>query len=130
MTVSGPGGITSGTARAEAEGEMGDNRPLSELFEEVATRHANVKAAADTLEECRPALKAQKIQMLLESEPNMAVNRAENAVLANPDWHKYLLTMVETRKQANLLWVKVETLKMRHSEWQSQEANQRIQARL
>ncbi len=109
---------------------MSDNRPLSELFEEVATEHANVKAAADALEECRPAVKAQKIQNILEEHPNIAVNRAENMVLGDPEWHKYLLEMVATRKKANLLWVKVETLKMRHSEWQSQEANQRIQARL
>ncbi len=107
-------------------GDMSDNRPLSELFEEIANQWVDAKAAADLLEDCKSAYFSEQMQLY----PDMAVSRAEILVKSSEEWKNYVEKTVAARKRANLYWVKVETLKMRASEWQSQEANQRIQARL
>lgn len=102
------------------------NKPLSEQYYELATRWVDADAAATLLEDCKSAFLSQRMQ-LMGDKP---VNRAEANVKASLEWRDYIEKMVNARKQANLLKVQMETIRMRHSEWQSQEANERTQARL
>lgn len=102
------------------------NAPLSQQYYEIAHQWVDADAAASLLEDCKSAFLSQKMQMYA----NQAVSKAEALVKASPEWRDYIEKMVNARKAANLLKVKMETLKMRHSEWQSEEANNRTQARL
>ncbi len=103
-----------------------DNRPLSQIYSEIAHQWVDADAAASLLEDCKSAFLSQKMQM----HSMLPVSKAEALVKASPEWEDYIEKMVNARKQANLLKVKLETIKMRHSEWQSEEANNRAQARL
>ena len=102
------------------------SKPLSEQYAEIGAQWADADAAASLLEGCRSAYLSQKMQ-LMGDKP---INRAEAIVKASQDWQDYNEKMVNARKRANLLRVQMETIKMRHSVWQSEEANNRTQARL
>ena len=82
--------------------------------------------AARMLEECKTAVLSQKMKAL----GDMPAAHSEREVKASPEWSDFIKRMVDARTAANLAKVKLEWVRMRHSEWQSQEANQRIQARL
>src|SRR5262245_45079932 len=105
---------------------MTDNRPLSELFEDIAEQWVDADAAANLLEDCKSAFLAEQMQNYVE----LPVNRAEGLVKASAEWKDYVEKTVRARKLANLYKVKMETLRMRFQEWSSQEANERIKARL
>lgn len=105
---------------------MSDNRPLSEIYSEIGASWVDADAAANLLEDCKSAFLSQK--MLLH--PDVAVNKAEMLVKGSREWEDYIHKTVAARKRANLLKVQMETIRMRFSEWQSQEANERVQARL
>jgi hypothetical protein len=51
-------------------------------------------------------------------------------VKASPEWADYIKKMVRAREQANLARIEAEFLKMRFTEWQSQDANQRQELRM
>lgn len=105
---------------------MSDVRPLSEIYEEIAEQWVDYDAAANLLEDCKSAFLSER--MLLHSD--LPVNRAETMVKASPEWKEYVEKTVEARRKANLYKVKLETVKMRHSEWVAQDANQRMAAKL
>lgn len=100
--------------------------PLSEQYRVKAIAWVNLNAAANLLEDCKSAVLAQRMAEL----GDMPVSRAETQVKASPEWGDYISAMTEARKQAELARVEVEFLKMRFSEWQSDEANKRTEARL
>lgn len=104
-----------------------DNRPLSEQLEIIGLEWADANAAASLLEETKSAVLAQKIALLGDDIP---MNRAENAIKASQVWHDHLAAIVDARKRANILKIKYEAIKARLQEWQSHEANHRLQARL
>ena len=104
-----------------------DNRPLSELLEEIGMAWADANAAASLLEETKSAVLAQKMAMLGSDIP---VSRAEMAIRSSQEWHDHIVSMVEARKKSNILKVRYEALKARLQEWQSQEANERVRARI
>lgn len=105
---------------------MTANKPLSEQYHEVARRWVDSDAAASILEEAKSATLSQ----MMLAYPLFAVNKSEMTVKASPQWRDYLTKMVEARKNANYLKVQMEMLKMRHSEWQSEEANRRAEMKL
>lgn len=105
---------------------MTDNRQLSEIYEEAGNAWADADAAADLLEQCKSSFLAEKIL----NYPQDAHNKAEAKVKASPEWKRYIDDMVNARKLANRLKIKLETIRMRFGEWQSDEANNRAQARL
>ena len=105
---------------------MDSSKPLSEQYAEIGAQWADADAAASLLEGCRSAFLSQKMQFMGDKP----INRAEATVKASAEWRDYNEKMVNARKRANLLKVQMETLRMRHSEWQSEEANNRAQARL
>lgn len=105
---------------------MTDNLPLSEQYHELATQWVDADAAATLLESCKSAFLSQSMQRY----GNIAVNKAEQTVKASPEWRDYVEKMVNARKNANLLKVTMETLKMRFHEWNSEEATKRAEMRL
>lgn len=104
---------------------MTDNRPLSEVFAEIGAEWVDANAAANLLEDCKSAFLAEK--MLLHAD--LAVSRQESLVKASEEWKEYIRKCVAARKRADLAKVRMETVRMRFSEWQSEEANERVKAK-
>lgn len=101
-------------------------RPLSEVYLEVAEDWADKEAAAQLLEDTKSAVLSQRMLAL----GDMAVNKAETIIKASPDWHEHIKKVVEARHQANLAKVKKEYIDKKYGEWQSQQANERVGARM
>jgi hypothetical protein len=85
-----------------------------------------LNAAADMLEEGKSAFLSQKMIRL----GDVPVSRAELTVKASLEWADYIKKMVRAREQANLARIEAEFLKMRFTEWQAQDANQRQELRM
>jgi hypothetical protein len=102
------------------------NEHLSEQFRLAAKEWVEADASASLLEETKSAVLSQHMQKL----GDMAVSKAEMQVKASPEWTNFIGDMVAARKQANLLKVKLEWLRMRHREWISADANQRAEMKL
>lgn len=102
------------------------NMPWSEQFRVAAKAWVELDKAATMLEETKKLVFAQKVK----AQGDIPVNRAENMVLATPEWHDYVTRIVDARSAANLKKVQMEYLRMRFSEWQSDEANRRAESRL
>lgn len=105
---------------------MDSNLPISEQYGRIAEEWVDAEAAATLLEETRSAHFSQWVT----EQGDMPVNRAEHIVKASQKWMDYNIKMVKARQLANLKKVQMEQIKMRHWEWQSQAANQRVEARL
>lgn len=105
---------------------MSDNQPISEQFQRAAAKWVDTEAAAKLLEETKSAYLSQQMQI----HAQLPINRAEQIVKSSKPWVDYIEKMVGARRQANLDWVQVEYLKMKFQEWQSEEANKRVEARL
>jgi hypothetical protein len=106
------------------------NQSTSEQYRIVAKAWCDAEAAASLLEDTKSAMLSTKIRQLIESEPGIALNRAEAEVKASAEWREWIQSMIEARKKANLLKVQLEYLRMKHSEWQSHEASKRAEMRL
>ncbi len=102
------------------------NQPLSEQFRLAAKDWVDKDAAASMLEETKTAVLAQRMGM----QGDIPINRAEQIVKASKAWHEWLEGMVNARTAANLAKVKLEWIRMRHSEWQSEAATKRAEMKL
>ena len=65
-----------------------------------------------------------------EDHADLAVSKAEAIVKSSVEWTDFVEKMVSARKQANLLKVQLEYLRMKFSEWQSENATKRAEMRL
>ena len=99
---------------------------ISEQYRLEAKNWVELDAAANILEECKSA---NLSQMMLANKAD-SVSKAEMLAKASPQWTEYVEKMVEARRQANLSKVKLEWIRMRFSEQQSQEATARAERRL
>ncbi len=106
---------------------MDSNLPLSDQYAEIGEKWARADFEASKMEVQRSARLAEFIIALGDKIPH---NRAESQVKASADWQKYNEEMVTKRRDANLLKVQMEAMRMAYGEWQSQSANERVQARL
>lgn len=104
----------------------GDDHPISELFRLAALEWVELDGAARLLEESKSAVMSQ----LLQDMADMPVSRAEIAVRASAQWIDYVNRMVAARTAANTKKIEVEFLKMRFAEWNSSEANSRLERKL
>ena len=104
----------------------GDNHPISERFRLVALEWVELDGAARLLEESKSAYMSQMMLELSE----MPVSRAELNVKASEHWRVYVEKMVHARTAANEKKIEVEFLKMRFAEWNSNEANTRLERKL
>lgn len=102
------------------------NLPISEQYRLTAKEWVEADAAASLLEETKTAVLSQHMAAM----GDMPVSKAELAVKSTSDWHNYLTEMVEARKKANLLKVKLKWVEMRFAEFQSAEATKRAEMRL
>mgnify|MGYP003347377686 CR=1 FL=1 len=98
-------------------------RPISEQFRIVAKKWVDADAAANLLEDTKSSVLSQ----LIMKQIGVPVTRAEHVARASQDYLDHIAAMVEARKQANLLKVQMEFLKMRFHEWNSSDANQRAE---
>lgn len=105
---------------------MESNQPLSEQFRIIAKKWVDADAAANMLEESKSAFLSRKMAEL----GDMPVSKAEMTVKASGEWSEYIKSMVDARKQASLLKVQLEYIRMQFSEWQSGEATRRAEMRL
>jgi hypothetical protein len=102
------------------------NQPWSEQFRVVAKEWVDLDKAATLLEETKTLVLSQRIK----AQGDIAHNRAEAQVKASPEWHDHVTKLVEARSAANLKKVQMEYLRMKFSEWQSENANKRAEMRL
>lgn len=102
------------------------DRPISEEYRLVAKRFVEAEAAASLLEDTKSAALAERMAAL----GDMPVSKAEMTVKASTEWREHIEAIVEARKNANILKVQLEYIRMRHQEWQSAEANARAERKL
>jgi len=100
--------------------------PISEKFRLVAKEWVELDAAASLLEETKSATLSQ----MMVAQGDMPVSKAEMLTKASPEWEEFVVKMVEARKAANLSKVKLEYIRMQHSEEQSREATARAERRM
>lgn len=105
---------------------MEDNRPISEQFRIIAKKWVDADSAANLLEETKSAF----LNQLMLAQGEMAVSKAEMIVKGSTEWKDYAEKMVEARKQANLLKVQLEYIRMKFYEWQSYNATRRAEMKL
>lgn len=106
--------------------DRASNLPISEQYRLTAKEWVEADAAASLLEETKSAVLAQHMAAMGE----MPVSKAEMAVKSTTQWHQYLSEMVEARKRANLLKVKLEWVRMKFMEWNSENATRRAEMKL
>lgn len=102
------------------------NMPVSEQFRVTAKAWVELDRAATMLEETKSAVLSQRMNAL----GDMPVSHAERTVKGSVEWLDFIKTMVDARTQANLKKVQMEYLRMKFSEWQSENANKRAEMRL
>lgn len=100
--------------------------PISEQYRLVAKRWVDAEAAASVLEDTKSAVLSQKMVAL----GDMPVSKAEMTVKASTDWVTHVHSIIDARKQANLLKVQLEYLRMRSGEQSSAEATKRAEMKL
>lgn len=106
------------------------NLPYSEQFRIVARQWVDADAAATLLEDTKSAFLSERIREQIHADPSLALNRAEAAVKASPEWKEWVSGMVDARKKANMLKVQLEYLRMKFTEWNSHEATKRQEMKL
>lgn len=102
------------------------NMPWSEQFRVTAKQWVELDRAATMLEETKSAVLSQRMAAL----GDIPVSHAERTVKASAEWQDFIKSMVDARTQANLKKVQMEYLRMKFSEWQSENANRRSEMRL
>ena len=102
------------------------NAPISERYRLAADEWVKLVGAARLLEETKTAVLSQ----MMASLGDMPVSRAELTVKSTDDWKEFVTEMVKARTAANEQKVKVEYLRMQFAEWNSNEANARIERKL
>jgi hypothetical protein len=102
------------------------NAPISELYRLAAEEWVKLDGAARLLEETKTAVLSQMMASLGE----MPVSRAELTVKSTDDWKEFVTEMVKARTAANEKKIEVEYLRMKFAEWNSNEANARIERKL
>jgi hypothetical protein len=102
------------------------NIPIAEQYRLAAKSWCDLDGAARMLEEAKTAVLAQRMKAL----GDMPAAHSEREVKASEEWADYIKKMVDARTAANLAKVKLEWVRMRFSEWQSEEANKRAEMKL
>jgi len=106
------------------------NEPISEQFRLCAREWCEADEAASLMEETRTAVLSEMINKVISYNISMPYNKAELSAKSSPEYKDFVTTMVKLRSKANLLKVKMEWLRMKFSEWQSAEANARVERKL
>lgn len=102
------------------------NISWSEQYRITAKAWVDADAAANLLEETKSAV----LSRLMSQQGDMPVSRAEMNVKASKEWNDFISGMIDARKQATFLKVKVEYIRMKFQEWSSENATKRAEMRL
>lgn len=102
------------------------NLPLSEQFGRLFKEWADLDAAARLLEEMKTTTLEQRKNQL----GDMPDSHAERKVKADPEWAEYIQEMVRARTEANLAKGRLEFLRIKIREWEQQQNNARMEAKL
>lgn len=102
------------------------NQPLSEQIYEAGLEWADADAAARMLESLKSAFLAQKVS----ERGDMPISRAETEVKASAEWKEYVVKMERARTRANKLKIHREFLEAKAWEQKSEQATERLRARL
>ncbi len=105
---------------------MSDNLPISEQYRIIARKWVDADSAANLLEEVKSAFLSKKMTAL----GDIPVSRAEMTVKASEEWGDYITKTVTARREATLLKVQLEYIRMKFMEWNSQTATQRAEMKL
>jgi len=100
--------------------------PISEQFRIVAKKWIDADAAASMLEECKSPFPAKRMSEL----GDMPLSRAQMAMKASDEWADYIDKMVKARERAALLKAQLAFIRMKHTEWHSENATRRAEMRL
>jgi hypothetical protein len=106
------------------------NQPISEQWHRAARDWVEAEDAAQLLEETKSSVFSEMVNKVKEGEPGMAHNAAESLVKASSEWRDYVKQIVKARTKANYAKVERDYMRMRFSEWVSEDANHRQGARL
>ena len=98
----------------------------SEQYRLAAKAWVELDGAARLLEETKTAVLAQRMKAL----GDMPAAHSEREVKASEEWGDFIRHMVEARTRANLAKVRLEYVRMKFMEWQSENANKRAEMRL
>lgn len=98
----------------------------SEEFRVIAKEWVALDGAARMLEETKTAVQSQMMKAL----GDMPAAHAERDVKSSLEWADFLRKMVEARTAANLKKIHLEYIRMKSSEWQTENANRRAEMRL
>lgn len=99
---------------------------LSERFRLASLEWADLDNAARMLDEGKTTYLAQQKTLL----GDMPESKSEKLVKASEPWAKYIKDMVRTKTVANKAKVEVEYIRMLFQEWQSAEANARVERKM
>ena len=108
-------------------------RPLSEQFRVVAKRWATADAAAYLMHESKASVLSQMTLAIYDTpatDKRPAVAVAEMRARASDDWHKYLQDMGNAKREANLLKVQLDYIRMQERDLDRGYWNQRIENKL
>jgi hypothetical protein len=106
--------------------DIQDNQPWSERYRVAAKAWVELEAAASLLEETKTAMLAQ----WMVKQGDIPVAHAERIVKASPQWHDFVTKMVKAREAANLAKVRLDYIRMKAWENNSEEATKRAEMRL
>ena len=96
-------------------------QPISEQFRIIAKKWVDADSAANLLERTKDTFLSKKMLALGE----MPVSKADMQVKASIEWTEHIDAIVAARRDANLLKLQLEYIRMRFSEQQSAEATAR-----
>jgi hypothetical protein len=103
-----------------------DNLPWSERYRLAGQRWVAADGHARLLEETKTAVLSQMMKAL----GDMPAAHADRDVRASAAWSDHIDKMVTARTNANELKVDLEYCRLKFMEWQSENANRRVEARL
>ena len=105
---------------------MSDNLPISEQYRLIAKRWVDADSAANLLEETKSAVLAR----MMTARGDMPVSKAEMQVKASEEWSDYVTKTVGARREAALLKVQLEFIRMKFMEHNSADATRRAEMKL
>lgn len=102
-----------------------NNRPWSEQYRIAGERWADLESAAQLLEDTKSSILAQRAA----DYGGIPVNRAEQQVKSSRFWAEHIQKIVDARREANKAKIELDYVRMKFYEWQSQQANSRVELR-
>jgi len=105
---------------------MAEDWPLSEQFRIVGKKWVDAEGAAHLYDETKSAVLAQRKSDL----GDIPDSHAERLVKASPEWLEFVEAGARSRKEANLLKIQLEYIRVKIFQSTNEDANKRHELRL